>query len=586
MMFSPRHVPRLLILWGVVAGLFLVCQQNVPRTWAQTAGPRRAAAPDSLLLSGIDRDSIPGTVEGLPATTSTADLSRRDFNQNCFEVGCHAQRRETRWLHGPAAVGACQACHQAVGPPAQHRFEPTRPQETLCTPCHHPETPEPVRHDPFVKSECVQCHDPHGGRDKTFIREPTTVLLCARCHDGQEHDGVMISAGPRPVAFPHDPVVKGDCSGCHDSHQTSHQNLLVREPKQELCLGCHRQLVPLARAADGRPAGYEIPDPLFGEVSTFPTDDPGLLSRDGIPATPPADSLFYYLVGPIHGAPFAEAAPMDTVDGVVGKLVLVHQPLTEDCSSCHLHHGSDIEHLLRDEPRALCEGCHGEKMSGRLTTAVSHHGQAFAKDGCGQCHADHASGFAHLLKSSSRKLCLDCHDEAIRVDLRRQIPNIQAQCRDAASVHEPVEQGCVACHLSHASVERRLLRGVYPAGNYAAHPADAHDFCFSCHEKANMVDEFTTRTGFRNGDHNLHYLHVIADKGRSCGTCHQAHGSPRLHLIRESTPWGPSRWSLPIDYEQTESGGSCNSGCHRRLRYDRDRPVTIQSGETTGISRD
>ena len=53
-------------------------------------------------------------------------------------------------------------------------------------------------------------------------------------------------------------------------------------------------------------------------------------------------------------------------------------------------------------------------------------------------------------------------------------------------------------------------------------------------------------TSFRDGDVNLHYLHVNkAKRGRTCRACHSTHASKHNVIIRDSVPFG--RWELPIN---------------------------------------
>jgi predicted CXXCH cytochrome family protein len=94
-----------------------------------------------------------------------------------------------------------------------------------------------------------------------------------------------------------------------------------------------------------------------------------------------------------------------------------------------------------------------------------------------------------------------------------------------------------------------------------------------CHEKDLAAEEWTTTmTGFRNGEQNLHYVHVHkAVKGRTCRACHDAHATNNPRHIRDSVPFG--NWSLPVGYTKTETGGQCLPGCHQMFRYDRKNPV-------------
>jgi hypothetical protein len=62
-------------------------------------------------------------------------------------------------------------------------------------------------------------------------------------------------------------------------------------------------------------------------------------------------------------------------------------------------------------------------------------------------------------------------------------------------------------------------------------------------------------------------------KGRTCRACHETHASNKAKHIRDSVPFGPGGWELPIGYEKTATGGSCAPGCHSAYTYDRVSPV-------------
>jgi hypothetical protein len=86
----------------------------------------------------------------------------------------------------------------------------------------------------------------------------------------------------------------------------------------------------------------------------------------------------------------------------------------------------------------------------------------------------------------------------------------------------------------------------------------------------------TTLTGFRDGDKNLHYLHVNRDdKGRSCRSCHDIHGSNLPKHLASAVPFEGSSWAMPIEFEQTKDGGSCAPGCHKPRSYSRLTPTTL-----------
>ena len=57
---------------------------------------------------------------------------------------------------------------------------------------------------------------------------------------------------------------------------------------------------------------------------------------------------------------------------------------------------------------------------------------------------------------------------------------------------------------------------------------------------------------------------------KSCKMCHALHGSSSSKLIADSVPFG--KWSLPLKFVKTETGGSCSPGCHKAQNYDRKTP--------------
>jgi predicted CXXCH cytochrome family protein len=76
---------------------------------------------------------------------------------------------EVAFLHGPLAVNACLACH------ASHQSDfPWLLLDDLhdiCYRCHEfADLSTGLHHDSTDTVTCVECHDPHGGGDKYFLR--------------------------------------------------------------------------------------------------------------------------------------------------------------------------------------------------------------------------------------------------------------------------------------------------------------------------------------------------------------------------------------------------------------------------------
>ncbi len=141
-------------------------------------------------------------------------------------------------------------------------------------------------------------------------------------------------------------------------------------------------------------------------------------------------------------------------------------------------------------------------------------------------------------------------------------------------MHGPVGQkDCRGCHSIHGSEHFRLLAKEYPPQFYAPFSKDNYELCFSCHpESLVLTRETDNLTNFRNGNLNLHYLHVNKSRrGRTCRSCHATHASNLPKHIRASVPYG--KWELPVGFTKSETGGNCKSGCHLPKDYDRNSPV-------------
>ncbi|KAF0218769.1 MAG: cytochrome C family [Geobacteraceae bacterium] len=235
----------------------------------------------------------------------------------------------------------------------------------------------------------------------------------------------------------------------------------------------------------------------------------------------------------------------------------IHSPVAAaECLSCHQpvsgkRHPADKGSIaLVIKGAALCLSCHEDKYKQRFP-----HGPV-AGGSCLFCHDPHSSGNRMLLKKFGSALCFDCHDRSLA---------------NGQYVHEPVGYGeCTACHDVHGSAYRRLLKQNFSEAFYLSYSSANYALCFICHNKEIPLDQRTdTITGFRNGDRNLHYLHINkADKGRSCKACHDPHTAGQERLVKESVP-GFGKWDIPMFFTKTATGGTCVVGCHKPKSYDR-----------------
>jgi predicted CXXCH cytochrome family protein len=144
--------------------------------------------------------------------------------------------------------------------------------------------------------------------------------------------------------------------------------------------------------------------------------------------------------------------------------------------------------------------------------------------------------------------------------------------------HGAIRSGeCSACHNAHGANQHSLLVRDFPASSYANFDLKKYDLCFaSCHSpQMVLLAKTTSLTNFRNGDDNLHFVHVNrSEKGRSCKTCHAVHGSNLPNHMASEVPFERSDWAMPIEFQKSGTGGSCTPGCHAPRTYDRNAALT------------
>ena len=257
----------------------------------------------------------------------------------------------------------------------------------------------------------------------------------------------------------------------------------------------------------------------------------------------------------------------DDVADQIESAEYVHDPVEDSCTECHNPHSGPRPKMLRAEKRQLCNECHDDVVEEAENAAVDH-APTVTKDECLNCHSPHASNNPANLRKPEPDLCLECHNKPLESGDTVLI-DMQGLLLQKKEWHQPIrEDGCSACHQPHGSANSRILKEPFPTGFYADFDPDLYALCFSCHEELAVTVQWTrTLTGFRDGDRNLHFLHVAkARRGRTCRACHELHASQNPLHIRDEVPYG--KWMMPIDFEKTKTGGSCHPGCHEFKIYD------------------
>lgn len=400
--------------------------------------------------------------------------------------------------------------------------------------CHPKMGKDKFVHGPVAVGQCTACHIPIDKHKFAPIKNVGAV--CYKCHDRVDtKKGV------------HKPVKEGNCTKCHDAHQSPYK-FQLRADGANLCFMCHDKKIAAGKFVHGPVAVGGCPMCH----NPHQTDYPKLLNASG-------NNVCF-------------ACHTDKAEAFKGKK-FVHKPVADKCVNCHSPHAADYKYNLKaDGSMDLCLGCHKDKKEWIAKVKTKHGGLDTDKK-CLACHDPHVSDYVKQLIKPPVELCMTCHDKPLDTPDGK-IMNMKDYLAKNKDKHGPIKQGdCSSCHNTHGSDNFRILRKYFPPLFYAPFDPKNYELCFSCHEKSLVLDPKTsTLTNFRNGDQNLHYVHVNkAVKGRTCRACHDAHATNNPKHIRDAVPFGA--WALPIGYQKTETGGSCTPGCHQKFTYDRNNPV-------------
>lgn len=416
----------------------------------------------------------------------------------------------------------------------------------VTTECHPGIKGKPFAHGPVAVDACDACHVELEPSQHTYQPRFQGKALCQFCHKFQTRGQHV-----------HKPVSQGECTDCHDPHGGVDRFMLLGGVGAASCKQCHKYVT------GGLPA-------LHGPVAAgsctachrpHSSDYPALLSL-------PRRELCLEC----HALLKRQFTELRTL----------HKPVAEDCGGCHLPHAAGDKMLLKAASPALCSGCHKD-LTNLIEAATTKHNAVAVDRGCQNCHDPHGSDYPAILVNDMVEVCLSCHDEEIPLPDGTKLSNIKAVLATGTSLHGPISQrNCVTCHHIHGGSHFRLLLKEYPAAFYAPFLEETYALCLACHDRHRFLAERTNKlTDFRNGDLNLHYLHINKKvKGRTCRACHETHASEKPKHVRVSVPFGSGSWELPVDFDKTATGGGCRPGCHRSYKYDRVNPVAYEVPET------
>lgn len=457
--------------------------------------------------------------------------------------GCGKKAREAGG--SPAQTPGASPEHYLAthAAPARPTFQPTppAPKPTAALPpgtscvspqCHASYAAAPYVHGPVAKRACSACHSPDVGEHHYPILRDKTAT-CTFCH-----------AVAGKAAHQHKALQEG-CLTCHNPHVSYAKFLLRKGSVDAQCGSCHK--IPWKRHTHSILA--------MGSCTVCHESH---------------ESNYRSLLRGSDGPNQCLSCHQD-LRRAIATAADVHKPVRDQCTGCHEPHASEYQAQLREPMYRSCLGCH-KKVKDHVEHVAYPHGAIIAGEGCANCHAPHASAEPHLMNARMDRTCMQCHDRPVVANDGRKVPSMARVLNESKYLHGPVKSGnCSACHDAHGSNNPRLLTQTFSSSFYA--PFDLRNFalCFGCHAKETVLAARTrVLTNFRDGDVNLHYVHVHRqEKGRTCKTCHEIHGSNLPKHMAAEVSFEGSSWPMPIRYEQTASGGRCAPGCHKPAAYDR-----------------
>jgi len=371
-----------------------------------------------------------------------------------------------------------------------------------------PESAPPTkRHEPLAGKACTDCH-------KRVVSSKVQCLLakdqmCVLCHE------VPVDGGPARLVDASEPL----CFKCHA--KAGFKGSFAHGPfAVGACITCH--------------------DPHGGNV-------PGMLR--------------------IAGPQMCLGCHQD-MGARLMSAKFRHKATVTRCTDCHSPHMSDQRYMLKTAVPDLCGKCH-EKIVKDYQAAAVKHSPVIEAPACMNCHDPHMAAEGRLLLADEVDTCLKCHDKTVKAG-QQDLVDMKLLLASNPEHHGPIQnRDCSGCHNPHSSSYFRLLTNDYPKGFYSPYFPARYDLCFRCHDSGLAKDERTTTlTGFRDGDRNLHFVHVNkTSHGRTCRSCHDVHASVSPKYIGVTVPFG--NWKLPIKFVKTDDGGSCEPGCHAAQKYDR-----------------
>jgi len=148
---------------------------------------------------------------------------------------------KSKFIHSPIKNGDCAGCHNPHGS-NNYRMTKQSTMSKLCVSCHKDKRKfikkSTKNVHPPVKKNCALCHDPHAGKNKLRLKADKRKALCLTCHKDKKEWIKNVKNKHGAIN-----TKNGGCIACHNPHYTGRVKMLKGKTTRDLCLSCHNKKI-------------------------------------------------------------------------------------------------------------------------------------------------------------------------------------------------------------------------------------------------------------------------------------------------------------------------------------------------------
>jgi DmsE family decaheme c-type cytochrome len=274
--------------------------------------------------------------------------------------------------------------------------------------------------DQEASSMCLGCHEEHqqqmAGSRHAVAADPRAPT-CVSCHGASEkHAGDPTEVKPDRRFKGKGALLGNDasasCLGCHEKDAARALWATSSHPAADVgCTSCHK-----VHVAKDRALAKATQPAVCYTCHQAPRAQANLAWRHPIAEGKMACSDCHA----VHGSAGPKLAKKDSTNDTCflchaekrGPFVHQHQPVTEDCASCHSPHGSSVAAMLKARAPILCQQCHTPHVAGGVGALGGQPG-VFPPAVPGQARPEVGPGSTGLntVNMWQARSCMNCHTQ-------------------------------------------------------------------------------------------------------------------------------------------------------------------------------